>query len=219
MAPLTPHWQQPSHPAIQEIIIVNEAEFTTKSLSRVALPPFALFARFDFPPCTEAPEPTYATVQMGRNRHLNLNSDLLYINHSCEPSLVSECRSRLLASPVSPACQLTHVGNEHTPKRPWISPMRVEVPELTKINHSRSLTLVTRLSLLDPRASNLAMNSLLVDPTIPRQAATWQMHGKKTKQPLITNSRPCSVLLSLYRMGNGPALPVPLRHAHLPGHH
>lgn len=91
MAPITPHWQQPSHPDIQEVII-NEAEFTTKSLSRVALPPFALFARFDFPPCTEAPEPTYATVQMGRNRHLNLNSDLLYINHSCEPSLVSESR-------------------------------------------------------------------------------------------------------------------------------
>lgn len=89
MAPITPHWQQPSHPDIQEVII-NEAEFTTKSLSRVALPPFALFARFDFPPCTEAPEPTYATVQMGRNRHLNLNSDLLYINHSCEPSLVSD---------------------------------------------------------------------------------------------------------------------------------
>lgn len=90
MAPITPHWQQPSHPDIQDVVVVNEAEFTTKSLSRVALSPFALFARFDFPPCTEAPEPTYATVQMGRNRHLNLNSDLLYINHSCEPSLVSE---------------------------------------------------------------------------------------------------------------------------------
>ncbi|KAJ3484156.1 hypothetical protein NLG97_g7125 [Lecanicillium saksenae] len=103
MAPLTPHWKQPSHPDIQEVVIVNEAEFTTKSLSRVALPPFALFARFDFPPCTEAAEPTYATVQMGRNRHLNLNSDLLYINHSCEPSLVSKCPSWLLASPPSPA--------------------------------------------------------------------------------------------------------------------
>ncbi|OAQ99594.1 hypothetical protein LLEC1_03479 [Akanthomyces lecanii] len=62
MAPLTPHWQQPSHPDIQEVVIVNEADFTTKSLSRVALAPFALFARLDFPPCTEASEPTYATI-------------------------------------------------------------------------------------------------------------------------------------------------------------
>lgn len=88
MAPLVPHWKQPSHPEIQEVII-NEAEFTSKSISRVTLPPFALYAKLDFPPCTPADEPTYATVQMGRNEHLNLNSDLLYINHSCEPSVVS----------------------------------------------------------------------------------------------------------------------------------
>lgn len=89
MAPLTPHWHQPSHPDIQEVVVVNAQEFTTKSISRVSLPPFAVFAKFDFPPCTPASEATYATVQTGRDTHLNLNSDLLYINHSCEPSLVS----------------------------------------------------------------------------------------------------------------------------------
>lgn len=88
MALLTPHWVRPSHPDIQEVII-NEAEFSSKSLSKIALPPWGLFARLDFPPCTIASEPTYATVQFGRDMHLNLNSDLLYINHSCEPSLVS----------------------------------------------------------------------------------------------------------------------------------
>ena len=89
--PLTPTWVQPSHPDIQEVIITNDSatSFSTKSISRVTLPPFGLFAKLDFPPCTRADEPTYATVQMGKNEHLNLNSDLLYINHSCEPSLVS----------------------------------------------------------------------------------------------------------------------------------
>ena len=87
MAPLTPHWVQPSHPDIQEMVI-NETEFLTKSLSRVDLPPFAFFAKLAFPPCTLADEATYATVQIGQDKHLNLNSDLLYINHSCEPSLV-----------------------------------------------------------------------------------------------------------------------------------
>lgn len=88
MSPLTPHWHQPSHPTIQDVIINNE-EFTTKSYSKVTFAPFAVFAKLNFPPCTVADEPTYATVQMGRDSHLNLNSDLLYINHSCEPSLVS----------------------------------------------------------------------------------------------------------------------------------
>ncbi|KAG9499103.1 hypothetical protein J7337_009916 [Fusarium musae] len=77
MAPLTPHWHQPSHPDIQEVVIVNPEEFTTKSISRISLPPFAVFAKFDFPPCTPASEPTYATVQTGRDTHLNLNIDLL----------------------------------------------------------------------------------------------------------------------------------------------
>ena len=87
-APLTPTWTQPSHPDIQEVII-NNAEFTSKSLSRISVPPFGLYAKMAFPPCTKADSPTYATVQYGRHEHLNLNSDLLYINHSCEPSLVS----------------------------------------------------------------------------------------------------------------------------------
>lgn len=92
MAPLKPHWTSPSHPEIQELII-NEAEFTSMSRSRVTLPPFALFADMSFPPCTLADEPTYATVQIGRDRHLNLNSDLLYINHSCDPSLIFDTAS------------------------------------------------------------------------------------------------------------------------------
>lgn len=97
MAPLKPHWVQPSHPEIQQVII-NEHEFTSKSLSKVSLPPFGLYAKLSFPPCTPASVPTYATVQTGRNKHLNLNSDLLYINHSCEPSVVS---SRQVAVSIS----------------------------------------------------------------------------------------------------------------------
>ncbi|KAM5345749.1 hypothetical protein ACJ41O_011610 [Fusarium nematophilum] len=88
MAPLVPHWKQPSHPDVQEVVVVNADEFTTKSISKVSLAPFSVFAKFDFPPCTPANEPTYATVQTGRDSHLNLNSDLLYINHSCEPTLL-----------------------------------------------------------------------------------------------------------------------------------
>jgi hypothetical protein len=101
MSPVTPHWTQPSHPEVQDVII-NEAAFTTKSYSRVTVPPFGVFAKLAFPPCTDAYEPTYATVQTGRNTHLNLNSDLLYINHSCEPSLVSENNNNACSTPPFP---------------------------------------------------------------------------------------------------------------------
>jgi hypothetical protein len=90
MAPLKPHWTQPSHPDFLKVIVSdNEAEFTSKSVSTSTVAPFAVVAKLCFPPCTLAGEPAYSTVQIGRDRHLELNSDLLYLNHSCEPSLVS----------------------------------------------------------------------------------------------------------------------------------
>ncbi|OTA04180.1 hypothetical protein A9Z42_0047490 [Trichoderma parareesei] len=88
MSPLKPSWKQPSHPEIQQVIAGNADDFTTKSLSKVSVPPFGLFAKLGFPPCELVAEATYATVQMDKDKHLTLNSDLLYINHSCEPSLV-----------------------------------------------------------------------------------------------------------------------------------
>ncbi|KAH6850864.1 hypothetical protein B0I37DRAFT_123275 [Chaetomium sp. MPI-CAGE-AT-0009] len=109
MAPIKPHWAQPSHPDVQEVI-VNEAAFTTKSISKIALPPFGLFAKMEFPPCTIAPEATYATVQMSRDGHFDLNSDLLYINHSCEPSLIFDTASmNIIAGPkgLQPGDELT----------------------------------------------------------------------------------------------------------------
>ena len=83
-----PFWVQPSHGEIQEVRY-SSGGFMTKSFSKIHVPPFGLFAKLEFPPCTKAEKPTYATVQMGRDEHLNLNSDLLYINHACDPSLVS----------------------------------------------------------------------------------------------------------------------------------
>lgn len=47
-----------------------------------------VFADFKFPPCEIVDEKTYATVQVGKDLHMSLNSDLMYINHSCEPTLV-----------------------------------------------------------------------------------------------------------------------------------
>lgn len=64
MAPLTVTWNHPSHPNIQEVHI-KLGNYATFSVSKVSLAPFEVFAKLDFPPCTKADKPTYATVQMG----------------------------------------------------------------------------------------------------------------------------------------------------------
>ncbi|SPO05669.1 uncharacterized protein DNG_08356 [Cephalotrichum gorgonifer] len=92
MEPIKPHWAQPSHPDRLEIV-ANEAAFTSKSIALADFPPFAVFSKLTFPPCTTAEVATYATVQTGVSSHLDLNSDLLYINHSCEPSLIFDTSS------------------------------------------------------------------------------------------------------------------------------
>ncbi|CAJ2511793.1 Uu.00g074180.m01.CDS01 [Anthostomella pinea] len=110
MAPLKPHWKQPSHPGIQELIISNDQEFTSKSLSKISVAPFGLYAKMDFPPCTLSETPTYATVQCGLEKHLDLNSDLMFINHSCEPSLIFDTVNfNVIAGPqgLAPGDELT----------------------------------------------------------------------------------------------------------------
>ncbi|RMZ68838.1 galactose-proton symport [Pyrenophora seminiperda CCB06] len=63
----------------------NPGSFTSRSVSLVTLPSGAVFARITNPtPAIVA----YSSVQASRNLHIELNSDLVYINHSCAPSLV-----------------------------------------------------------------------------------------------------------------------------------
>ncbi|UKZ46773.1 hypothetical protein TrVGV298_000983 [Trichoderma virens] len=120
-----PSWKQPSHPDVQQVV-VSGADFMTKSLSKVTVPPFGLFVKLEFPPCTLANEPTYATVQMGKDEHLNLNSDLLYINHSCEPSLHFDMRNmKIVAGPkglkpgdeLTPTCKKIITGAKDMPSQ------------------------------------------------------------------------------------------------------
>ncbi|RKF60062.1 hypothetical protein OnM2_054069 [Erysiphe neolycopersici] len=90
MAPIAPHWVQPSHPKIQEVVFSTDHDaknYSTKSFSRINLPPFAVFADLKFPPCEIIDERTYASVQVGKDLHMSLNSDLMFINHSCEPTI------------------------------------------------------------------------------------------------------------------------------------
>lgn len=54
-------------------------------ISKVALPAGALITPITTH--TFVPAPLYSTVQTGRDSHIELNSALLYMNHSCQPSV------------------------------------------------------------------------------------------------------------------------------------
>ena len=81
---VTPSWQQPSHPDLIQVIS-SPAKFGTYALSLVSLPAGAFFARIDAYHFVN--DRSYATVEASRSRHFELDSDLLYVNHSCEPAL------------------------------------------------------------------------------------------------------------------------------------
>lgn len=85
MSEHTPTYKQPSHPdRIQ--IIKGDGPFQACARSLIALPAGALFAKIDT--ATPAPATAYTTVADGPDSCVELNSDLVYCNHSCTPSVV-----------------------------------------------------------------------------------------------------------------------------------
>ncbi|KAJ5729519.1 uncharacterized protein N7483_004027 [Penicillium malachiteum] len=74
----------PSHP---DRLHVNRSPkaFGSGAYSLIDLPAGALFAKIN----TATPgKKAYTTVQTGADTHIELNSDLVYCNHSCSPSVV-----------------------------------------------------------------------------------------------------------------------------------
>ncbi|KAF2025081.1 hypothetical protein EK21DRAFT_93550 [Setomelanomma holmii] len=79
-----PAWVQPDLTRLLRVER-NPGSFASRSISLVTLPPYAIFARISNPtPATVA----YSSVQASRDLHIELNCDLVYVNHSCDPSLV-----------------------------------------------------------------------------------------------------------------------------------
>lgn len=89
MAPLKPTWHQPSHSHLLHVShpSTDPTLYSSLSLSVVDLPAGAVFTTLTTPPLTPATK-AYSTVQISPTEHIELNSDLVYINHSCKPSLV-----------------------------------------------------------------------------------------------------------------------------------
>ncbi|KAK8075431.1 hypothetical protein PG997_010094 [Apiospora hydei] len=83
-AALLPAWVNPD---LDRLMMVRTAGGTFRSWaeSLVDLPAGALFARITG--VTSVSTPSYSTTQAGRNLHLELNSNIHFVNHSCAPTL------------------------------------------------------------------------------------------------------------------------------------
>ncbi|KAI0422378.1 hypothetical protein F5X98DRAFT_369845 [Xylaria grammica] len=80
---LLPAWVNPDLDRLLEVKRV-EGDFQSWAVSLVELPAGALFARITG---VAVSRPSWSSVQAGRNLHIDLKSDLVFVNHSCDPTL------------------------------------------------------------------------------------------------------------------------------------
>lgn len=75
----------PTHPSLVQVVF-NNGSYNSHLISLQnfskgdLITPFAPHADF-------ASKKSYSTVQTGQDTHIELNSDLLYCNHSCDPNV------------------------------------------------------------------------------------------------------------------------------------
>ena len=79
-----PPWEQPSHPELVRVHRIP-GQFASYATSLVSLPAGSVFS-----PITNhffVKQRTWPSVEAANGMHIDLNSDLFYVNHSCAPSL------------------------------------------------------------------------------------------------------------------------------------
>ena len=79
-----PPWRQPSHPGLVRVHRIP-GQYKSYATSLVSLPAGSLFS-----PITGhffIKHRTWPSVEAPNGNHIDLNSDLFYVNHSCAPSL------------------------------------------------------------------------------------------------------------------------------------
>ncbi|KAH6628997.1 hypothetical protein C7974DRAFT_178584 [Boeremia exigua] len=79
-----PAWVNPDLTRLMRVE-KRPGNYASASYSLVNLPAGAIFARITTPTPAKV---AYSSVQAGKNLHIELNSDLVYINHSCAPTLI-----------------------------------------------------------------------------------------------------------------------------------
>lgn len=72
-------------------VVHGEGNYSSKLVSLVDLGPGALLANIEG--SKQASQRNYTTVQVSEDQDIDLNSDLVYCNHSCDPSVVFDVKN------------------------------------------------------------------------------------------------------------------------------
>lgn len=80
-----PTWHQPSHPNSIAVRTYKSGSFSKYATAANPIPQGTIIG--DFSAATPATEKAYSSVQTSETTHIELNSDLLYANHSCHPNV------------------------------------------------------------------------------------------------------------------------------------
>lgn len=80
---MTSESAQASHSNLLKVVRTS-GRFATYASSLIALPAGAPFCELITRPVDDV---SYDTLQISKHKHVRLDSDLLYLNHSCDPSL------------------------------------------------------------------------------------------------------------------------------------
>jgi len=67
-------------------VIKGEGDYTSKTLATVDLKKGDVIGSFK-ETATKTTKVRYTSVQVGKDEHIELNSDLVYLNHSCAPNV------------------------------------------------------------------------------------------------------------------------------------
>lgn len=77
---------QHTHPSVIEVVRCP-GDFMSYAVAATDAPAGALLYRLESPPMAFTDTKRWSSVQVSETQHIELNSDFLFINHSCDPSL------------------------------------------------------------------------------------------------------------------------------------
>ena len=81
---------------VVEVIRGDGDGYTSKLVTKVPFKAGQVVFRLEG--LTTAPKKRYTTVQVGPDEHVELNSDLVYMNHSCDPSVILDTLNRTVTA-------------------------------------------------------------------------------------------------------------------------
>ncbi|KAF3927320.1 hypothetical protein ABW21_db0202162 [Orbilia brochopaga] len=92
-----PTWQQPSHPDFIVVKIYKTGSFSKYATASARIPSGTTIADFSTV-ATPATVKAYSSLQVSETEHIELNSDLLYSNHSCDPNVIFDTDTKTVTA-------------------------------------------------------------------------------------------------------------------------